>query len=109
MKPIMLVLALVACMWEPAEASDNCVMVADGFLEVADAGRRGIPVSELTARLRQISESRPDLPEYVIASVRLEFIEAYQRGASGETMGDIWAHYFAVCKRDEAGNPEREL
>lgn len=109
MKSIMLILALVACMWEPAEAADNCVMIADGFLEAADAGRRGVPVSQLTERLRQIAGDRKDLSDYTIAQVRLEFLEAYQRGANGEPMGDIWAHYFAVCKHDEAKKPEHEL
>lgn len=104
-----LVVAVIAIMCQQAQAADNCMMVADGFLEAADAGRRGVPVSELTARIQKIADSRPDLPEHVMAAVRVEFLEAYQLGASGETMGNVWSRYYAVCKRDEAKKPEREL
>lgn len=92
-------IALLAIVSQTAAA--NCFTVADGFTIVADMGRRGVPVSEVTAYL---SDGQEEYSDESIAGTRAVFLEAYQSGANGASMKDVWVHYYDLCK----GSVERQ-
>lgn len=94
---LMLTAALAACAFQPAEAAERniCLIVADAALEVADMGRRGVPVTQAMASVTEDNE-------VTAVTMRRFIVQAYERGAAGETMADIWDSYFASCKANQA-------
>jgi hypothetical protein len=90
---------LFAC--STANAAD-CVALADGLSASADAGRRGVDVSVILSAAND--ESRDEVTN---VNVRLLLLEAFRRGASGESMDEVWMDFYMRCKSASANNGER--
>lgn len=93
---IMLAAALLACAWQPAEAADKplCLVIADAALAAADEGRRGTPVMN-------VMSAAGDGGDHASMVTRRLFLQAYERGASGESMSQIWEDYYNACQAQQ--------
>lgn len=106
MKLTILAAAILACTIAPGVSSAaDCVNVADGFTTAADMGRRGTPLAELT---QYLSKNDSEYTDDQRAGTRMIFIQAYQMGANGEAMSDVWQYFYDQCKATEqpARGPE---
>ena len=93
---VMLSAALLACAWQPADAAEKplCLVIADAALAAADEGRRGTPVMN-------VMSAAGDGDGNVALVTRRLLLQSYERGASGESMSQIWEDYYNACQSQQ--------